>query len=184
MTAIDTRKGGRLAGAIAVAATATMMISATVALLGGGSHGSWPGSQTTTYHVTRSVRMRDQPTATGSAVLASLERGQAVRGIYAIGADGTTPWLRTSREGVDGYVWRKNLSTQPRPVLESVIEQTWTVSQRTAIYSEVGTNRALLDTLQPGVRITVVGAVAGGQLEVAMRGGGVGYLPRSAVGPY
>lgn len=176
-------KGGRVASVIAGAAIATMLISATVAMLGG-SQGSWPGSQAATYHVTRSVRMRDQPTAEGSEVLASLERGQAVQGVYVIGADGTTPWLRTNREGADAYVWGKNLSTQPRPVLQSVIGQTWTVSQRTAIHSEVEASSTLLDTLQPGVLIAVVGAVAGGQLEIAMRGGGVGYVPRSAVSPY
>lgn len=161
-----------------------MLISAAFAMLGGRSVGSSSESRAATYYVTRSVRMRDQPTADRSTVLATLERGQAVQGVYVVGSDGTTRWLRTSRGGVDGYIWGKNLSAQPRQALHSIVGQTWTVSQRTTIHSEVGPNAIVLDTLQPGVRVTVVGTTVGGQLEIAMRGGGVGYLPRSSVRPY
>lgn len=142
--------------------------------------------ESATVYATRLTRMRDAPTSAGSTIVGNLNRGDAVSGVWIVGADGTTRWLKVAREGQsDVYVWGVNLSPQPRPRLERLIGAEQSVITGTSIHAEPGTGAPYVDTLTQGTVVTAMGLVRNdaGELwvEIALRGGGVGYVPPNAL---
>lgn len=185
----NSREAGHLALIVAAVAGGIMLIAAIFAMFddkGSSARASAAVAANTpsTYYVTRMVRMRDAPSAEGSNIIATLQRGETVEGVMTKGRDGVTPWLRVERPGTAGYVWGKNLSTRPRPALTSSIGRAWTINRTSVIRAEPEFNSALLDTVQPGLKVDVVGGVTNDQVEIALREGGVGYLPSYSMQPY
>lgn len=140
-----------------------------------------------TVYATRLTRIRDAATSAGSNIVGNLNRGDAVSGTWTIGADSTTRWLKVTREGqADVYVWGMNLSPQPRRPIERYIDAKQSVTTGTSVHAEPDMGAPYVDTLTQGAVVTVTGIVrsdAGEQwAEIALRGGGVGYVKNDALG--
>jgi hypothetical protein len=72
------------------------------------------GSPSGTQYAIRLTHVRNGPTSIGTNVLEDVQAGEAVSGIWVIGHDGVTNWLRITRpDGSAGFLWGSNLSPVP-----------------------------------------------------------------------
>jgi len=142
-----------------------------------------PGEAAVTQFATRMVRVRDAPTGQGSKVVATLQRGDMVTGVWTTAADGQTRWLRARlRSGAQGFVWEHNLDGQPRPAIARMINAELKVIASTQAYASPSANSATVGAFEPGDRVTAVGDIGSGWDEVMLKQGGVGYMPAAAAG--
>jgi hypothetical protein len=77
------------------------------------------GTESGPQFATRMTHVRDAPTSIGSTILEDIQGGEAVSGIWVLGRNGVTKWLRIQRrDGSSAYLWGTNLAavrttTQP-----------------------------------------------------------------------
>jgi hypothetical protein len=134
-----------------------------------------------TLYAARAATVRDNPTASGSAVVAQLKRGESVSGAIVAGADGKSSWLHIeSGPGAGGYVSVANMAETPRPAVIQAIGQPRTLVQSAALHASPDETSPALDTLSPGISVLAAAEVDGGWIEINRRAGGVGYIRREA----
>jgi uncharacterized protein YgiM (DUF1202 family) len=143
-------------------------------------HRAAPAAPVTEF-ATRLVRVRSATEVAGSSILGDLQRGDTVTGTWVTAADGQTRWLkiRWGSQG-DGYVWSRNLSDRPRPILTSFGAGAQVAQAGSLVYPEPDIHTAPLQNLAPGDIATTIGATSDGWTEVALKGGGVGYVRADA----
>ncbi|HEY3812954.1 MAG TPA: SH3 domain-containing protein [Caulobacteraceae bacterium] len=168
------RAGDRVAISIAAGA-ATVVLGMLVLFVWLGVKAMHPSS--VTYYATRRTNVRDAPTSSGSLVIGAVVRGERLSGEMVKSPDGTTAWLKEKLPtGANGYIWAKNLSPQPRPgVVNAAIGKYRSVST-IAVHAEPSAASPVIGELQQGEVAEVAGTVAGGWQELALKGGGVGYV--------
>jgi len=81
------------------------------------------GATSGTQYATRLTHIRNGPTSLGTVVLGDIQAGEAVSGIWVMGHDGVTKWLRITRpDGSAGFLWGSNLSpAAPSRALSNII---------------------------------------------------------------
>lgn len=141
-----------------------------------------PGAEPVTQYATRLTRIRDAPTATGSVIMGSLQRGDAVRGVWVTGGDGETPWLRMDwGDRQTAYAWGRNLSDVAPPPFVRALNETRMIRSETTLRIVPG--GADIETLSPGGRVELSGELPGGWYEVVRSNGGIGYVSAGAFDP-
>ncbi|HEX8579056.1 MAG TPA: SH3 domain-containing protein [Allosphingosinicella sp.] len=137
--------------------------------------------QEASYWANREVRARQLP-STSSKALGSLKRGDLIRAVQVRGPTGAGDWVRIEGgEFAGGYVWAANLSQTARPELASEDAETKTIASGKALYAEPDLAAPQLQSLAPGAQVKVVGKTQNGWWEIALAGGGVGYLEPVAI---
>jgi hypothetical protein len=72
------------------------------------------GAASGTRYAIRLTHVRNGPTSIGTTVLGDVQAGEAVSGIWVLGHDGVTKWLRITRsDGSAGFLWGSNLAPVP-----------------------------------------------------------------------
>jgi hypothetical protein len=81
------------------------------------------GAASGTQYANRLTHIRNGPTSIGTVVLSDVQAGEAVSGVWVMGHDGVTKWLRiTRRDGSAGFLCSSNLSpVAPSRPLSSTI---------------------------------------------------------------
>lgn len=140
-----------------------------------------PAGPAAAFYATRQATVRDTPTATGSATLAQIKRGESISGSLVAGADGKSSWLKIeSGPGAGGFVSATNMSPEPRPSIAQAIGKPRTLVQAAALHAGPDEGSKTLDTLNPGISVLAAAEVAGGWIEIHRRAGGVGYIRKEA----
>jgi hypothetical protein len=141
-----------------------------------------PIGQAETLYATRLTRMRDAPTSLGSNIVGNLNRGDSVTGVWVIGSDGQTRWLKVSRPGQnDAYAWGMNLLPNPRPAISTYVGADQSVPAGAVVYTEPSVASPQIDNLSPGAMVSVTGVIDSVWSEIALRSGGVGYVSTAAL---
>ncbi len=161
---------------VRVAAVGGLVVVAAITLvIAVGFHRSTtPG---TTLYVTRNdAVVRDAPTSTGNEI-GRLTRGAMVEGAWKTDETGQTNWFRLGTGSMaGGYLWTKNLTSSPPPVIVKWQQSTRTVLRAAALHADPAANSSVLQQINPAMTVFVVGEVAGGWYEILLKRGGVGYL--------
>lgn len=124
--------------------------------------------------------VRSAPTPSAATAVATLARGQSVEGEWQSTSDGTT-WFKIETGAYAGdYVWNRNLSQTSPPAVQNLIQANRLVVQDSDLYSAPNAGGSVVQHLGHGVSAYVVAEVVGGWFEIALKRGGVGYLPPSA----
>ncbi len=134
------------------------------------------------YWASRAVTVRRAPDPAAEA-FGELRRGDAIRGTVVRGPAGGNDWVRISAGQFAGaYVWINNLADAARPPLEVVFdnEARQIVIARPA-YAAPDFSAVEGETFAIGSTVQVAGRTQGGWWEIALKGGGVGYLPSDAI---
>ncbi|MBX7249903.1 MAG: hypothetical protein K1X35_12775, partial [Caulobacteraceae bacterium] len=135
-----------------------------------------------TWYVTRGVRVRPEP-STDNRPLTELRRGEQVRGHPVDGDDGASRWLKvTEGEHRGQYVWLRNLSTTPRPSLDSSRPEKLYALEDVQIRAEPREGADAAGGLKTGDAVQVQGVTDDGWSELALTQGGVGYVRASSLG--
>lgn len=67
-----------------------------------------------TQYATRLTHIRNGPTSLGTVVVGDVQAGESFSGVWVLGRDGATKWLRFKRpDGSIGFLWGNNLSPTP-----------------------------------------------------------------------
>lgn len=132
----------------------------------------------TSYWANREVRVRRAP-GTASPAFGSLKRGELVRGVQVRGPSGEGAWIRVEAgQFAGGYAWIKNFSTAERPVLILTAGRSRKLAGARSIYAEPDLTSTVLVSVGAGAPVTLAGLTTGGWWELALDGGGVGYVER------
>jgi hypothetical protein len=107
-----------------------------------------------------------------------LDRGAEVRGVVVAGEDPRYRWLKITEGPYAGYfvTAERSLSRSPRAALDTSIEGSLTAHQSGPIYGEPDRYSEVIQEVEPGLELTVLGRVGGGLVEVSLRNGGIGYV--------
>jgi hypothetical protein len=153
-------------------------VTASNAVVSSGS-GSAPVDDATTqsFFVSRTAKLRDKPTTTGSIIKGEAPRGTALQGSLVIGEDGKTQWLKVASTGE--YISFANLSTSAPLPLSIALNRTLTLDEVSAVRSGPADDAAPIDSLQAGAKVEAIGVV-NGWIEIGLKKGGVGYFKPSA----
>ena len=190
-------RGGLTVGlAILATVLAGLLVLALVSRGGssGGSDGSTANGATatvsatdvvgveTSYWTVRQVMVRQAPSASAVA-LGSIARGELFRGVPVRGTRDKADWVRIEAgPSAGGFVWAQNLATRERPQLEAELQQTMTLVTAAALRAEPDTASVTLRDLAAGSSVKVAGRTVSGWWEIAVDGGGVGYVEPGAIG--
>lgn len=134
------------------------------------------------YWATRAVTIRRQPAAAAEAV-GTLHRGDTVRAVTVRGPDGKGRWVQIeSGEFIGAYAWASNLADAEPPILETSFDaEPRRIVVARSIFAAPNFSAAELDTLPVGATVRVSGRTADGWWEIALKSGGVGYVPSDAI---
>lgn len=139
-----------------------------------------------TLYATRLTHIRNAPTSIGTVVIGDVQASEAVSGIWVLGPDGVTRWLRIRRsDGSYGFVWGNNLS--PLPSSQATTGQSQEQFSYIAGLDPNGDNWLALrsePSLYTGTRLAKLGpdtlfAVLGQQhnwAQVRLRSGEIGWV--------
>jgi len=134
----------------------------------------------TTQFAVRQIVVRESPTGS-AAELGRVGRGESVVGIPVRPRDSDQEWLRLETGSFrGGYIWRRNLSDDPRPELVNVLAETRHLPSDTTLYDRPERSSTALQALPAGTEVIVSGSLPTGWWEVEIRTGGVGYLAPTA----
>lgn len=159
--------------AVAVVAAAAGVAALAFALM----HRPPAAAAAVTEYATRLVRVRSAIGVASSTVLGDLRRGDAISGTWVTGQDGLTKWLKIKWGGRgDGFVWSRNLSDRPRPGLTASPTPSQSVLVAGPVRGEPDENTPIIDTVFAGQSAQTVGNTLDGWVEIALAGGGVGYV--------
>lgn len=132
----------------------------------------------TSYWANREVRVRRAP-GTASPAVGSLKRGDPVRGVQVRGPSGEGEWIRVEAgQFAGGYAWIKNFSTAERPILILTASRPRKLAGTRNIYAEPDLTSTVLVSVGAGAPVRLAGLTMGGWWELALDGGGVGYVER------
>jgi hypothetical protein len=93
----------------------------------------------------------------------------------------TSDWLRIVGGPNDGrFVWGRNLSKAPPPPLVTIVNSYEVLTRAATILSAPDASSQALLAVNAGTRVNVVGTISNEWSEIAMKRGGVGYLPPEA----
>jgi hypothetical protein len=134
----------------------------------------------TVYVIRDDAVLRSAPTTLGSSVTSKLARGAQLVGAWETNATGTR-WLKLTRGPFkDAYIWEKNVSAAQPPPIAQAIDGYMSLTQQAELRGSPNSGARLLQVVGRGASVYVVGSVDDTWLEISLRHGGVGYLPRSA----
>lgn len=137
----------------------------------------WPsasGDEVTQY-VNRPVNVRTGP-SDGDRAVAQLPRGDELTGRWVKAGD-TVTWLEITKGLHSGsFVWGKNLSSERRPQLESLIGRRQKAFLDGVVSTEPNADSPSAATLSAGDTLNAVGTTLTGWVEVTLPTGGVGYV--------
>ncbi|MBI1329137.1 MAG: hypothetical protein GC166_04440 [Alphaproteobacteria bacterium] len=162
---------------------AVLTVAFAVYFLARGPASAPPVSPDSVYAVRDQTAVRDAPTASGSQVVAELDRNSTLTGTWEILTAGER-WFHISGGPYDGnYVWSGNLSTEPRPSIIQQIQQPFYATRTIEIRSAPDPNAPVLQIIATGFELHPSAIVTGEWIEIPLRHGGVGYIPQSAATP-
>jgi TonB family protein len=126
----------------------------------------------------RETNVREGPSSS-SRLVTALPRGERIEGVVVPG-DRDSNWLRLSQGPFAGYyVAQSNVSSQPRPPLDTSAAGTFDIGPGTLIRAEPSSESAVLQRVEEWTSVEVVGRT-GDMAEVALRDGRIGYVELSA----
>lgn len=136
-----------------------------------------------TLYTVREVNL--QQSAKSGAGVGKLPRNTAVTGVIVSGDNSAERWLRIKEGPQTGlYVWGGNLSAGARAELDTSFSGDKQVSVDTSIRAEPHENAAVIvgerTSVTAGDIVSVAGSLAGSWAEIALRKGGVGYVPMAS----
>lgn len=141
--------------------------------------------QAQTYYLVRATNVRSAPNA-DAAKYGMLERGEAITGAFVPSqTDPNFKWLRLTDGGFTGsYVSAINIIENQPPAVDSAQAGSYRLIADTELYAGPSANGPIVSRgpayLGVGQTVQVIGDVAG-MAEIEQEGGGVAYIPWSAI---
>lgn len=128
----------------------------------------------------RATNVRSKPTK-DSAELGQLTRGMTISGVEVVGIDPTSAWIKISDgKFVNGYVSKTNLVPDQPVKIDTSGAGQMTLSIGTEVRAKPDESSPVIENLSEGESIDGVGKTETGWIEIAPKGGGVGYVQAKA----
>jgi hypothetical protein len=130
---------------------------------------------------TRDLDVKSSIEPATSTTIGHFRRGDPVSGKWVTSKGGQGKWLKVKLpDAGTGYIWSRNLSEHQRPELTSTGGGGQVASVSSVVYAEPDQKAAVVDDISQGEMVATVGATSDGWTEMALNGGGAGYV-KSAV---
>lgn len=122
--------------------------------------------------------------STSTPIIGKLERGAGVQGVLVSGANSEKRWLKITIGPYAGYYVsaEANLSSQPRPTLDTNYSGLKAVVSHTSALAEPDWTATVVRELEPGTVLEVVGTTPSGFAEVSLKNGAIAYVEVSSLG--
>jgi TonB family protein len=133
-------------------------------------------------YAVRVTNVRARP-STGTPIVGKLERGTAVQGVVAAATDTEKRWLKITAGPYAGYYAsaEANLSTEPRPELDTAYSGLRTVIHTTSALASPTWDASVVRELEQGIELEVVGRTENGFAEVSLKNGAIVYVDISSL---
>lgn len=132
-------------------------------------------------YAVRETNVRQRAT-TASPVMGKVARGTAVSGVEVPGVDPEHRWFKIISGEFAGYFVSAdaNISETERPQIDTSFAGPRPVRRHAPLYVEADRASRVLEYVQPGTTLSVVGAVADGLTEVSLKSGAIAYVEQDA----